>query len=98
MLLKALFNKPPYFEKEIDPIFKVSLITGIDGELEDSSLVIYISPKAIDPENNAISMDFEVDGKTFLRGMKNEDNTFSIKINKVLLPKKTAKYLVKITL
>ena len=90
MLLKALFNKPPYFEKEIDQIFKVSLITGIDGELEDSSLVIYISPKAIDPVNNAITMDFEVDGKTFLRGMKNEDNTFSIKINKVLLPKKTA--------
>ena len=82
----------------VDPILKVSLIKGIDGELEDSSVVTYISPKAVDPENNVISMDIDVGGKTFLRGKKNDDDTFYLKINRALLPKKTAKYPVKITI
>ena len=82
----------------VDPILKVSLIKGIDGELEDSSVVTYISPKAVDPENNVISMDIDVEGKTFLRGKKNDDDTFYLKINRALLPKKTAKYPVKITI
>ena len=57
-LTAALSNKPPKFESKVGPIFKVSLVTGLDGELQDDSTDTFTSPKAIDPENNKIDMIF----------------------------------------
>ena len=42
-------------------------------------------------------MDFE-GGDTFMRMKKNDDDSFNIKVNKGLLPKKTASYPVSIGL
>lgn len=89
-------NKAPSFSKMVGPIFKVNVIKGVDGELEDSSVATYTSPKATDPENNSITMDFDVGGKIFLRARKNDDNSFYLKVNRGLVPKKTASYKVRI--
>ena len=40
---------PPEFERELEPTIKVVLTLGVDGQLEDRSIVTYTSPKAIDP-------------------------------------------------
>lgn len=93
-----MLNKAPRFETAIKPIFKIDLITGLDGVLEDGSIVVYNSPKAIDPENNKMIIDFEFGRKNFIRAKKNDDNSFSCKINKTLLPKKSEKYKIGIQL
>ena len=86
-----LLNRPPKFVKPILP-FNVDLVTGLDGELEDDSLVTFNSPKAVDPENNKISIQFKSIGLFFMRMKQNPDNSFYIKVSKSLLPKKTATY------
>ena len=43
-------------------------------------------------------MKFDVGEKTFLRAKMNKDNTFSVRINKLLLPKKSEKYMINIKL
>jgi hypothetical protein len=98
LLVKSLVNEAPSFEKTIGPLFKVSVIKGVDGELEDSSTVTYTSPKAVDPENNLISMSFDVGGSIFIRARKNDDNTFYVKVNKGLVSPKNGTYPVKISL
>ena len=43
-------------------------------------------------------MAFDFGGKYFIRARKNDDDTVSLKINRALVPKKKAKYVVKIKL
>ena len=73
------------------------LIKGVDGEIEGDLGVTYTSPKAIDAEKDTIIMNF--DGEDiFMRAKKNDEDAFYIKINKGLLPKKTANYSVSVRL
>ena len=41
-------NTPPKFSRTIEPLYKVVLIKGVDGEIEGDPDVTYTSPKAID--------------------------------------------------
>ena len=82
----------------VGPTLQVPLVVGEDGELTDDSSITFKSPKAVDKENNSIKMAFDFGGKYFIRARKNDDDTFSLKINRALVPKKIAKYVVKIKL
>lgn len=93
-----MVNTPPKFKGVVGPILKFSLVVGHDGELEDDSPVVFKSPKAVDKEKNAIKMDFNTGRQIFLRARKNDDDTFTIKINRSLVPRKKAKYAIKIGL
>jgi hypothetical protein len=77
-------------------LYKVTIVKGLDGELEDSSTATYTSPQAVDPENHSISMSFDTGGKFFMRARKNDDNSFYIKINRGLVPPKNSTYPVKV--
>jgi len=97
VIIDEIPNTPPKFTKIVGPIFGVKLVKGVDGELEDDSTETYTSPKAVDAQKDKIIMSF-TGGKVFMRMKKNDDDTFFIKINKSLLPKKTATYAVSIGL
>jgi hypothetical protein len=77
-------------------MFKVQVIKELDGELKDSSTATFTSPRAEDPENNSISMSFDIGGKIFIRARKNDDNSFYVKVNRGLVPPKNFTYPVKV--
>ena len=97
MIVDEIPNTPPKFSGTVGPVFKVELIKGVDGEIEGDPDVTYTSPKAVDPQKDKILMDF-VGGKTFMRIKKADDDTFYIKVNKGLTPKKSATYPISIGL
>ena len=90
-------NTPPKFAQQVDSVFKVMLIIGVDGEIEDDSEVKYTSPIAIDEQKNRILMRFKGE-KYFIKVKKNSDDSFFIKVNKRFLPQKSAKYPITIEL
>ena len=90
-------NTPPKFSGLVAPTFTVQLVKGEDGELEDDSIETFTSPKAVDGENDQIVMSF-TGGTTFMRVKDNDDDTFYIKVNKALLPQKSATYPVSVSL
>ena len=90
-------NTPPKFAKQVDSVFKVILIIGVDGEIEDDSEVKYTSPIAIDEQEDRILMRFKGE-KYFIKVKKNSDDSFFIKVNKRFLPQKSANYPITIEL
>ena len=78
-------NTPPKFAKQVDSVFKVILIIGVDGEIEDDSEVKYTSPIAIDEQEDRILMRFKGE-KYFIKVKKNSNDSFFIKVNKRFLP------------
>ena len=54
---------------------KVYLTKGLDGEIEDDSDVIYISPKAFDEEKDKILMSFDGE-EDFMQIKQKDDDTF----------------------
>ena len=68
---------------------------GVDGEIEDKSIETYTSPRARDKEGDKVIMTFE--GLTnAIKATQNQDDTFTIRVDKSLLDKKTQKNLIKI--
>ena len=85
------------FFGEIKKLLQVDLVKGIDGELEDASDLTYVSPKAIDLQNDKILMKFKGTNK-FIKAESNSDDTFVIKVIKEKLPLKSESYIVRVRL
>ena len=85
------------FLGEIKKLFQVDLVKGIDGELEDASDLTYVSPKAIDLQNDKILIKFKGTNK-FIKAESNSDDTFVIKVIKEKLPLKSESYIVRVRL
>lgn len=78
---------------------KLDFVIGTDGIPEDLSDIEFTSPKAIDPENDPIKMEFDSKGKSFISTRKNDDNTFTLKLKRSLIFDKVSSEIpVKITL
>ena len=71
---------------------------GEDGEIKNDSIVKYTSPKAVDDENDKISMNFDTKGKTYIKMSQNSDNSFSMSVNKSGLEQKSQSILLQISI
>ena len=71
------------------------MVLGVEGVIEGESFETYTSPPAIDKEKDQIKINFEGENE-FITMKQNSDDTFYIKVNKDLVPKKTAEYPLKI--
>ena len=78
-------------------MFNVKLVKGVNGKIEDGSVVSFRSPRAIDKERHRIYMYFS-GRKKFLSVRKNRDNSFTIKVKRSRLPKRSRSYPVLIRL
>ena len=86
-------NKPPVFPEPINNNHTVSLVKGIDGEIEDLSVYSYTSTMAKDYEGDDVTMIFK--GSTeaiFLT--QNKDDTFTLRVNRGLLKHERRKFAV----
>lgn len=50
LIIEEIPNTPPKFTKPVESTFKVELVKGVDGELEDDTTLTYTSPKAVDAQ------------------------------------------------
>ena len=64
------------------PVFKVSLIKGSDGAIQDTSVVEFTSPIAEDPEGEKITMTFDLKGYSWMKATQNSDNSFTVKVDR----------------
>ena len=71
----------PIFQHKINEHHTVSLVKGIDGYIEDSSVYTYTSPVAKDYEGDDVKMIFK--GITDAVSVsQNSDNSFTLKVNR----------------
>jgi hypothetical protein len=50
--------------------------------MQGSKTAVYTSPVAVDPNGDPIEMSFDLKGKGYISASKNEDNSFSLVVNK----------------
>jgi hypothetical protein len=75
------------------------LLIGLDGKIQGSDTAVYTSPKAIDSNDDPINMIFDLKGTGYFSASKNEDNTFSLTVNKnLILPPKSESVTITLSL
>jgi len=85
-MLESLKNLAPSFENELKSEIQIVVSQDENGAVDDSSVYEYVSPVATDPESDPIVMSFSgLDGVEFALTQVNEDNSFSLHLDRGLI-------------